>query len=387
MTENSFRSKLEAVLNQDAASVAARHRAAYDAAMAPYGTAFVLFGAGRLGRNVLARLRGAGVEPLAFSDNNAKLWGADVEGLKVYAPEDAVREFGKKAAFVVTVYTCTPVKAQLAALGVTSVSFPSLAWAYPDTFLPHGSLDLPDKIFAHADHVRAAAELWADDASRAEYLGQLAWRTSLDDSALPPHLPAAETYFPLDVLCLRDDEVFVDCGAFDGDSVADFLRRRSPNFAKVVAIEADPGNCARLRQSFAAQPANIRDRLTSVQLAVGAKRETVKFDATGTAASSVGAGQIELECAPLDEILADTPPTFIKMDIEGAEPYALEGAAGVIAKHKPALAVCVYHAQDHIWRIPLFLHSICPDYRFFLRRYSDECWEQVCYAVPPERLA
>jgi hypothetical protein len=80
--------------------------------------------------------------------------------------------------------------------------------------------------------------------------------------------------------------------------------------------------------------------------------------------------------------LKNEAPTFIKMDIEGAEPDALEGARHTFEMHHPAAAICVYHASEHLWRVPLLLQAMCPDSKIYLRRYAEECWELVVYAVP-----
>jgi hypothetical protein len=74
------------------------------------------------------------------------------------------------------------------------------------------------------------------------------------------------------------------------------------------------------------------------------------------------------------------------MDIEGTEPDTLLGASQIIASRAPVLAICLYHAQEHLWQIPLLIQSLNKDYNFFLRRYADECWEIVCYAVPKNRI-
>jgi len=58
----------------------------------------------------------------------------------------------------------------------------------------------------------------------------------------------------------------------------------------------------------------------------------------------------------------------------------------VIAKSSPLLSICVYHRQDHLWKIPLAMQSLCDDYRIFLRRHSGEFWDLVCYGVPPDRM-
>jgi hypothetical protein len=95
---------------------------------------------------------------------------------------------------------------------------------------------------------------------------------------------------------------------------------------------------------------------------------------------------MKVDCAPLDQILSAEVPTYIKLDIEGAEMDALKGAAGLIRQHKPVLAVSVYHQQDHLWRIPLYLKTLFPGYQFFLRPHNEEAWDLICYAIPEERV-
>ncbi|MFM2378710.1 MAG: hypothetical protein RLZZ143_1288 [Cyanobacteriota bacterium] len=55
-------------------------------------------------------------------------------------------------------------------------------------------------------------------------------------------------------------------------------------------------------------------------------------------------------------------------------------------KERHFLTVCAYHCQDHLWQIPLFLHSLSSQYRFFLRPHGVEVWDLICYAVPVSRL-
>ena len=104
-----------------------------------------------------------------------------------------------------------------------------------------------------------------------------------------------------------------------------------------------------------------------MQYAVGSQKEVVKFNVTGTAASSVGQGSFDTECSTLDELLASYMPTFIKMDIEGAEIDAIMGARKVIGKGSPILAICMYHKQEHLWKIPLLLRALSDQYKFYFR--------------------
>jgi len=381
-----FKNQLEELLKKDPAALVNAQKEAFEQLIAKIGDRYILFGVGWLGQITLAGLRKVGIKPLAFADNNPKLWGSKVGGLDVISPQSAAEQFGSNAVFVITVYTSAPVWEQLNGMGLKVTSFAALAWHYPQALTPHGGVELPGRIFAQAGDVRKAFQLWADDTSRREYLGQLLWRASLDPHVLPPHLPQNEIYFADDLITVLANEVFVDCGAFDGDSVQEFLNRRAESFGQIIAIEPDPSNCKALEARIASLPIETRDRIQVIQSAAGSKYELVTFNATGTAGSSIGEGGYQVQCAPLDELLNDVKPTFIKMDIEGAEPDALLGARKIIQRDMPVLAICMYHAQEHLWQIPLLIHSFSSDYQLFFRRYADECWELVCYAVPKGRL-
>jgi hypothetical protein len=87
----------------------------------------------------------------------------------------------------------------------------------------------------------------------------------------------------------------------------------------------------------------------------------------------------------LDNILAGVRPTIIKIDIEGLELDALKGGKHVIFNSRPILAVALYHKPNDIWQIPAYIHFLAPEYKIYLRRYAEECWEEVMYAIPKER--
>ncbi len=72
---------------------------------------------------------------------------------------------------------------------------------------------------------------------------------------------------------------------------------------------------------------------------------------------------------------------FIKMDIEGAELEALKGAQESIRKHRPKLAISVYHYLHDFWCIPQWIDSLGLDYRFALRHFSLHAEETVLFAV------
>lgn len=391
--EISLIDQLDNLLSETVTSVRERESSTFDQLAAPFSESIILFGAGGLGRKTLTGLRTVGIEPLGFADNNPALWNKSIDGLHVLSPQDAAYKFGDTAAFVVTIWSpgekCkfVYVKQQLLKLKcLTTASFIPLFWKYPEVFLPYYCLDLPHKVYQEADSVRKAFFLLTDDASRREYLAQLKWRTLLDfDGLSSPSLQ--EQYFPNDLFSLTPDDVFVDCGAFDGDTLRRFIQRQGDSFGKVIALEPDPLNFQNLQKYVSTLAINIREKVSLLQLAAGVRKEKVYFEATGTTSSAVlGTSTFEVESIALDEALGDCLPTYIKMDIEGAEPDALAGARRVISQARPILAISVYHRQDHLWKIPLFIYSLFSQYRFVLLPHCEDGLELVCYAVPVERF-
>jgi FkbM family methyltransferase len=378
---------LHQIQSESPQAVRTRERGLFDNLASPLGGKLVLFGAGPLGKYVLSGLRKAGVEPLAFVDNNCRLWNGQVMGLPVLAPAEASRQYGNTACFVVTIYQGSSVRRQLTSLGCQRVlPCAPLLWKYADVFIPECSLELPHNFPGHVQGIRQCYTAIGDEASKRELREQLLWRYWLDFSALSPPLDARDTYFPMDLLSALPEEVFVDCGSFDGESTRDFNRHWRGQFRHVFAFEPDPLNHQALSTNLDAM--GIGSRATVMPFAIGDSNGRVSFACDGSVTSHVTTekGGDMIECRRLDDIEWSMTPTYIKMDIEGAEPEALAGASELLRRHHPVLAICTYHRSEHLWQIPNLIRSISPRYHLFLRRYAEECWEGVCYGIPDHRL-
>ena len=236
---------LRELLSEEVASAIQREHTAFDEQALPFGERLVLFGAGGLGRKTLTGLRQAGLEPLAFADNNPALWGQQLEGVPVFSPEAAAHEFAKHAAFVVTIWRAggshrfEHTRQQLFNLGCSTVlSFAPLFWKYPDIFLPYYAIGLPHQLLQQRKQIAEAFALWADESSRREYLAQVRWRLRLDFDGLSSPVAYAQ-YFPDDLFDLSPEEVLIDCGAYDGDSLRVFFDRQPAFRGRFFAIEPD----------------------------------------------------------------------------------------------------------------------------------------------------
>lgn len=384
--------ELEQLLSEGIENARVRAQSAFDELAGPFARELVLFGAGNLGRRTLGKLREQGIEPLAFLDNNSARWGSTIDGVEILSPAEGAARYGERAVFVITVWGALGADRmrtrvdQLRSLGCLRVcSFATLYWKYPGTMLPHYAVDLPHLVFQESDEVRKGLHIWADSASRREYLAQLRWRLTMDFDCLPGPV-GHPIYFPKDLCALRTDEVFVDCGAYDGDTIRLFLAQSQSAFDRLIAFEPDAANFKILENSIVGLSPDLRQRIQLRHAATSSENGRVRISEGNGAASCIGSGECEVDAVALDTELSVFHATYLKMDIEGAEAASLNGGAELIRLQAPVLAISAYHRQDDIWNLPLLIQSINPDYSFFLRPHLLEGFDLVCYAIPNERL-
>lgn len=190
-----------------------------------------------------------------------------------------------------------------------------------------------------------------------------------------------EQYFDLDELTFAEDEVFVDVGAFDGQTSLEFVRR-NPKFGHIYMFEPDEGNRQRCRANIDA--CETKDKMTIISKGLWSKTAELSFKSSrsGSTIMVEGDGSDTVSVVSLDETLGHEKVTFIKMDIEGAEAEALTGAKEIIREQSPKLAISIYHKVYDILEIPQLILGMNPNYQFFLRHYTVGASDTVLYALP-----
>lgn len=180
-----------------------------------------------------------------------------------------------------------------------------------------------------------------------------------------------EQYFE-SFLDLAAGEVFFDIGSFDGFTSEEFIKK-CRGYKEVHIFEP-------LEENLSV----IRSRLEGFSdvvywpFGVSNKSEAVGFSAAGSGSRVVEGGNILVDVVALDEL--DLPnPTFLKMDIEGAEMSAVEGAKNTIINSKPKLALAAYHRVQDIWQLPFAIKEMVPSYRLTLRHYTESIYESVLF--------
>jgi FkbM family methyltransferase len=387
------RTPLTEILTESVSALKEREASALDQLLLTHQNRIVLFGCGALGRNAVERLQELGIRPLALCDNNELLWETTIQGIPILSVQQSAAQFGNSALFLIAVWNphhwYVETEQQLKSAGVKFItSYAPLFWRFPESFLPVYLLnDLPSKVYAAKEAVLEAEYLWADDDSRQLYRANIHWR-AFGNPAHLPHRPSENTYFPVDVFDLSPNECILDCGAYDGDTLKLVLRCYGSEFAAIYSIEGDPIAFEKLQAYAATLPPEVQPKVYPIHCAVGGIRNVVRFTSdgsTGLKRNDIQRQNVDIQCYPLDEISIAAPVTLIKMDIEGAEYDALLGARNIIARDKPLLAICVYHRQEDIWRIPLLIHSMLPEHKLFLRNYEGDGFQTVVYAVSKNR--
>lgn len=192
-------------------------------------------------------------------------------------------------------------------------------------------------------------------------------------------LTEGSAYFDLkELLPLKEKEVFVDGGCYDGFTAKAFFQW-SGGKGYAYCFEIDEGNRRLIRNNLPAGGYEILPK------AMWSEKRLLSLSAAGNFASSVTdhiqEDSVCIEADTIDALLQDKKVTYIKMDIEGAELEAIKGAKKVIQEQGPRLAVSVYHKPEDIFQIPMLLHGYNKNYRFYLRHYSFSYYDTVLYAV------
>jgi len=239
---------------------------------------------------------------------------------------------------------------------------------------------------ANAGRVEHVLSLLADEQSKSAYRSLIQYRCHRRRADIDPHMrPKKTSYLDRELVLPGEREVFVDAGAFGGETSLAFQAhcvgagRPAP---QCVLFEPDAFNFTRLQKNlpkFTKQP---------ICFPMGLWRESGTCNFTPDAFSSSKmepSGKCQIAVDTLDhvlETLLGLPPiTYIKIDVEGADLDVLIGARKTIQAHRPRIAAAIYHSDEHMLAIPEYLHEICPSYRFYIRHYCCVESETVLYCI------
>lgn len=181
-----------------------------------------------------------------------------------------------------------------------------------------------------------------------------------------------------------EKEYIVECGAYTGDSLEEYMEMFDNKVGAYYCFELDNVN-AQICQKVIERYQN--DNVKLIKAGVSDRTEDIMIaDSNGYSARVDGEGEKHntAHIVRIDDVLADKPVTYIKMDIEGEEIKALIGAREVIEKQGPKLAISAYHFLSDMWEIPLLIKKMNEKYELYFRHHTAAVFDTDCYAVVKE---
>ncbi len=169
-------------------------------------------------------------------------------------------------------------------------------------------------------------------------------------------------------------ENFIDLGAYNGDTVTDFVSN-CPDYRQITAVEPDNKTFKKLQKNT-----GKIDNITLINACVSDKCGMLPFDSKGGRNSSLSQDGDLLQSITVDSLKTDA--SFIKMDVEGEEVGAILGARETILKNKPKMLVSAYHRTDDFIKIPQAVLEIRDDYKIYMRHFKYlPAWDTNFYFI------
>lgn len=338
-----------------------------------------LWGLGSHGHNWDSYLRSLGILADYVYDSsreNLAAWQGSGEKLNSFP---ALEAHLAESSVLVTIGCASPVLTELHARGFYDAYEATVNIFSFDASLRYAGR--PHRLAEMERNVCALLHLCADDTSK-EIVCQTVEK--FFDEAHVQIDCITDQYFVQPLVPLTDEECFVDVGAFNGDTIDAFLNAVDGKYRHIHAFEMSKRNYARLLQMVQDDPRCDAVHVSLYPCGASDREGTSHYYENNTSSVFSDDGTECAEFHRLDDVLRGQRVTFIKMDIEGAEPLALMGAEEIIRTQKPKLAICTYHRAEQLWEIPFLIRAMNDGYHFYFRHHHPEEMETVCYAVPQE---
>ncbi len=189
-----------------------------------------------------------------------------------------------------------------------------------------------------------------------------------------------DQYYSRDIISFGDDEVFVECGANNGNTMMQFINIVNRKYRSLYVFEPDR-NCINMINDL------VADKDISNLKLIKKAAWDIETELSFASSSDDGSSHLSKDKADYNVNTGiinnevDIPPTYIKMDIEGAELNALKGGDKLITSYKPTLAICIYHNPEDFLNISEYIKQLVPEYRLYMRHHNWAATETVLYAI------
>lgn len=345
----------------------------------------VMYGMGNGAEKILAVMEKKGIRPAEFMASDEFVRGHSFHGYRVKKLSEIEEQYGD---FLLVICFGSAVPEVMERVTALSERYQTVI---PD--VPVAGEGLFDGAFlaAHESELREVRSLFADERSLEVFGALLRYRYTGDLSIL--RSAESEKSEALSLLHIGTNEIYMDLGAYDGDTVEEFLKLTGRRFEKIYAVEPNRRNYAKMRRRLYALGSGV---FTHLNAAVAAEDGSVTFirrsgRGAAVAVENAADGKTELpknirtetvDGRSVDSILKGNRATLIKYDVEGSEEAALRGSAETIRRYKPRLIVSLYHRTEDYITLPLLIHELNPAYKLYLRHHPCiPAWDTNLYCI------
>lgn len=347
----------------------------------------VIFGAGIGGKATIDLLnnKALGQKVRFFSDNNPNKVGKQFCDRSVILPNEIKEKTKSKRLIIISSTAYDIVSKQLIEYGIDEEELYYFQLA--------GLSEKSEEKEYIRQHISAFESIYnklQDEKSKIIYRCILNYRITNNIfylKEMSSYIDSEETqYFDntlLEQYCFETG--FVDTGAYTGGTLSQ-MHKNLPDFSgEYYAFEAGKDIYTKLIDNCDKEKCGFQ--VKCFNLAVWNEEGLLRFDTSESdSGSKVNEDGEVVRCNSLDNLLKNCKIDFIKMDIEGSERKALEGAVDIIRNNKTIMAICIYHKREDFYDIPQLIESIIPnEYAFYIRQYRFGQSETVLYALPNSR--
>lgn len=313
-------------------------------------------------------------------DSNKKLYGKSRYGRPVKGPREILKH--RKALVIINSLS---MQAILSAAEEMCIKNDILFIPY---YFYHGVLEHPynniaarDVVINHEEEIKNLFYLEDEETNR--YINIILEMRKKCEDDLYDRQYYENTGGKMDYFCDSSispsgDVTLIDVGAFEGESIEVVRQFYGERLKMCLAFEPDSKSFNKLKNFIDCQ--EFENKCKIFPYALGDEEKIIHFSESGSTSQLSENGDVELQQKVFDDLKIDkiVGDAMIKMDIEGAEECALKGMEEFIRKNKPYLAICLYHKEDDIYRIPKLIKSFYSGYRLYIRGG----WHLECWAVP-----
>lgn len=284
-----------------------------------------------------------------------------------------------KDAIILWTSTGSPleVKQKLDEMGFQNISYLSLCkYTSLDLVHPPFIMDFAEDYKNNRTEYSLIYDLLADEKSKEIFTKVINFKITFDYKFMQGFKNNHEAqYFDRELIGDIKNISFVDGGGYVGDTATEVIKNY-PDFQKIYLIEPIAENIR-----IAKRELGHYQNIEFLTCGISNKKEKLYFNEEKSFSTLYGNGSESVDVDTIDNIVKEYVD-FIKLDIEGAEQDAIDGAKETIKKYKPILAICIYHKAEDWYKIPQKVLAIESQYKIYLRHYMEGIFESVMYFIP-----